>query len=214
MSWFRCVLLALVCFPRVTAAREFDIEIIVETVEDLYAYEDRGDLDQSDVETLSGLLLRPLDLNRADRNILFELPGVTNVVANAIVRYRSENGDFVSVDDLANVPGLQDIVLTQMRPFITVSELVTAGAASLAEEAGLSGFARSGLQFREGFIPPWDDFAREIDPLLEREHGPQVYANFEASAFTYFRVGGLMTYRRGISIDWDPTFNGATGRFI
>ncbi|MEO1175042.1 MAG: hypothetical protein AAFX94_23755, partial [Myxococcota bacterium] len=76
------------------------------------------------------------------------------------------------------------------------------------------GFARSGLQFREGFIPPWDDFAREIDPLLEREHGPQVYANFEASAFTYFRVGGLMTYRRGISIDWDPTFNGATGRFI
>ncbi|MEM6533382.1 MAG: helix-hairpin-helix domain-containing protein [Myxococcota bacterium] len=205
---------ALVLATRSASAREFEVEIIAETVEDLYAYEDRGDLSQSDVETLSGLLLRPIDLNRADRNILFELPGVTNLIANAIVRYRSENGDFKTVEELANVPGLQDIVLTQVRPFLTVSELVVGGPTSLAEEAGLSGFARSGLQYRRGFVPPWDDFDREIDPLLERAHGSQMFAQFQTSAYTYFQVGGLMTYRRGMSIDWDPTFNGATGRFI
>ncbi|MEM6733133.1 MAG: helix-hairpin-helix domain-containing protein, partial [Myxococcota bacterium] len=205
------LLLGTVAFPSGVHAREFEVEIIVDTVEDLYAYEDRGDLSQSDVETLSGLLLRPLDINRADRNILFELPGVTNALANAIVGYRSRNGDFERIEQLADVPGMQDVVLLQIRPFLVVSELVDETPDSLAQSAGLSGFARAGVQYRRGFIPSWDDFPRTIDELLERTHGPQALFQFDTSAYTYFRLGGAMTFRRGVSIEWDPTAFGNRG---
>lgn len=211
-------MLVAVTVVRSAHAREFEVEIIVDTVEDLYAYEERGELTQGDVETLSGLLLRPLDLNRADRNILFELPGVTNLVARSIVEYRAENGDFEQIDELLEVPGMQDVILLQMRPFITIGELGPEKPADWVTAAGLGGRARSGVQYREGFIPPFDDFERDIDERLERAHGPQAFLELETQAFTYFSAGALMTYRRGMDIQWDPNaFGGAVaggGAFV
>lgn len=209
----RCVLLVciLLLCSAVAHAREFDTEIIVDSIEDLYAYEERGELTLADVETLSGFLVRPLDLNRADRNILFELPGISNVLASAIIRYRAENGDFDSVDALGNVPGVQEIILLQVRPFLTISELAPEEPEGFLEESGLTGTFRTGMQYRTGFIAPWDDLEREIDEVEERELGPQGYLQLAGNGFTYFGAGALLTYRRGIDIDFDPTaFEGGT----
>lgn len=63
----------------------------------------------------------PIDLNRADAAQLEELPGVGPVLAERIVEWRTENGGFTSVDDLAQVRGIGPSLLEQVR------ELVRAG---------------------------------------------------------------------------------------
>lgn len=69
-------------------------------------------------ETPSG----PLNINTATVEALTQLPGIGTVTAQAIVDYRAENGDFASVDDLLNVPGIGEGRLADIRDLITVGE--------------------------------------------------------------------------------------------
>ena len=61
-----------------------------------------------------------LDLNRATANELEALPGVGEVLAQAILSYRAEHGAFGSVDELDAVPGVGDATLEKLRPLVTV----------------------------------------------------------------------------------------------
>lgn len=47
-----------------------------------------------------------VNVNKASAGLLESSLGLTEAEAHAIVQYRSKNGDFKSVDDLKNVPGL------------------------------------------------------------------------------------------------------------
>ncbi len=56
-----------------------------------------------------------VDINTADAAALEKLPGVGPVTAKAIVDYRTANGRFASVDDLAKVDGIGPAKLAKLR---------------------------------------------------------------------------------------------------
>lgn len=61
-----------------------------------------------------------VNVNTATQPELETLPGVGPVTAAAIIDYRTQNGPFVSVDDLIDVSGIGPATLEQIRPFVTV----------------------------------------------------------------------------------------------
>jgi competence protein ComEA len=61
-----------------------------------------------------------VNVNTADATALDTLPGIGEVLASAIVQYRTENGPFGSVDELEDVSGIGPATLEDLRPFVTV----------------------------------------------------------------------------------------------
>lgn len=61
-----------------------------------------------------------VDLNTADAAALDGLPGVGPVLAQRIIDWRSEHGRFTSVDELVEVPGIGDKLLSQLKPKVRV----------------------------------------------------------------------------------------------
>ena len=62
----------------------------------------------------------PVDLNTATVEQLDGLPGVGPVTAAAIVAWRSANGRFASIDQLAEVDGIGPVRLEKLRPLVRV----------------------------------------------------------------------------------------------
>ena len=62
--------------------------------------------------------VKNLDINSADKELLVQLPGVGPKTADAILKYRKENGEFKSVDDLTNVKGIGNKKLLKLKPFL------------------------------------------------------------------------------------------------
>ena len=62
----------------------------------------------------------PVDLNTATAEELDTLPGVGPATAAAIIDHRQRNGPFRSVDDLADVRGIGDAKLAQLRELVRV----------------------------------------------------------------------------------------------
>lgn len=61
-----------------------------------------------------------INVNTAASTELEELPGVGEVIAQAIVDYRTENGPFTTVDQLLDVSGIGDATLENIRELVTV----------------------------------------------------------------------------------------------
>jgi competence protein ComEA len=61
-----------------------------------------------------------VDLNTATVENLDTLPGVGPVLAGRIVAWRSANGRFRSVDELAEVAGIGEAILSQIRDLVRV----------------------------------------------------------------------------------------------
>ncbi|MBF0803633.1 MULTISPECIES: helix-hairpin-helix domain-containing protein [Neisseria] len=66
------------------------------------------------------LLLAAVNINTATAEELKALPGIGPSKAAAIVEYRSQNGSFKSVDDLKNVKGIGEGILSKLREEATV----------------------------------------------------------------------------------------------
>ena len=61
-----------------------------------------------------------INVNTATATELEELPGIGEVIAQAIVDYRTESGPFASVDQLLDVSGIGDATLENIRDLVTV----------------------------------------------------------------------------------------------
>jgi competence protein ComEA len=61
-----------------------------------------------------------IDLNRASRAELMQVPGVGPQLADRIVAERDARGRFARVDDLSGVHGIGDATLGKLRPWVTV----------------------------------------------------------------------------------------------
>lgn len=61
-----------------------------------------------------------IDLNRADRAMLRQLPDVGDSLADRIEKYRRDNGGFRNVDELQKVPGIGTARLNSLRQWVTV----------------------------------------------------------------------------------------------
>ena len=62
-----------------------------------------------------------VNLNTATQEQLETLNGVGPAKAQAIIEYRKKNGNFKTVGDLNNVPGIGDKTLAKLKPELTVS---------------------------------------------------------------------------------------------
>jgi len=64
----------------------------------------------------------PVNLNTATQAQLEALPGLGPKVAERILEYRKQNGNFKKVEDLMNVKGIGEKSFLKLKPLITVSE--------------------------------------------------------------------------------------------
>jgi competence protein ComEA len=69
-----------------------------------------------------GLPAYRIDLNRADRAKLLQLPGVGPRLADRIEEYRRDNGGFRSVDDLRHVRGIGPATVARLRAWVCVGD--------------------------------------------------------------------------------------------
>ena len=72
---------------------------------------------EGDVGVVAGALV---NVNTANATELEVLPGIGEVIAQAIIDHRTENGPFTSVDQLIDVSGIGDATLEDIRELVTV----------------------------------------------------------------------------------------------
>ena len=63
---------------------------------------------------------KKVNINTATQNELDELPGIGPVIAQRIIEYREENGDFQKIEDLQNVKGIGDAKYEEIKESVTV----------------------------------------------------------------------------------------------
>jgi len=97
----------------------------VQTEEDAYELYYEGNLEEEELERVLTLLQDPVDLNSADREELYDLPGLTWPMVDAILEQRERQGVFKSFKDLALIPELPPDVVEQLQPFSEVRKPLT-----------------------------------------------------------------------------------------
>src|SRR5262245_24924109 len=91
------------------------------------------------------VILATIDLNRANKAELLQLPGVGEHTAEAILLAREERGSFRQVDDLREVKGIGPMRLERIRPHVRVETISTAVASGSAADTSTNKVAaRSG----------------------------------------------------------------------
>ena len=64
-----------------------------------------------------------ININTATQEELAAVPGLSADLAKAIVDYRSDMGDFMSIDELADVPGMNKDALDQAKQVLRVDAI-------------------------------------------------------------------------------------------
>jgi competence protein ComEA len=64
----------------------------------------------------------PVELNRADKALLRQLPDVGDQLADRIIQHRQDRGPFRNVNDLEEVPGIGKTKLERLRTWVYVEE--------------------------------------------------------------------------------------------
>lgn len=63
-----------------------------------------------------------IDINRAAAWLLQALPGIGNTRANAIIKYRIDNGGFKNINELLKVEGIGQDTFENIRSLVTVDD--------------------------------------------------------------------------------------------
>ncbi len=64
--------------------------------------------------------VKSIDINTANKAELMTLPKVGSVMAERIMRFRTDFGPFNSMEDLLKIKGIGSKTLDKMKPFITI----------------------------------------------------------------------------------------------
>lgn len=85
--------------------------------------EEGGNSSEQLIQFLQELEANPVNINTADLTELLQIPGITFVIAQAIIRFRV-NTPFEALDQLLNVPGIGRVTLNRINPYITIGGVV------------------------------------------------------------------------------------------
>lgn len=85
--------------------------------------------------TMSSFAADLIDVNTATQEQLEALMGVGPAKAKAIIAYRTEHGNFKTVDELDKVKGFTQKTIDKLRDQVTVSEAKTATKSPATEPA-------------------------------------------------------------------------------
>lgn len=66
--------------------------------------------------------LKKVNINTSSADTLLSVSGFTTSVANSIVSYRSEKGQFNTIEDLLNVYGIGNATYRKVRSYVTLHE--------------------------------------------------------------------------------------------
>ncbi|MFQ5675115.1 MAG: helix-hairpin-helix domain-containing protein [bacterium] len=80
---------------------------------------------RQDIKRDSVQLMTPININTATAKELVNLPGIGKKLAASIVSYREQQGPFMKIDDLQQVPGIGSKTLAKIKIYITVGEVTT-----------------------------------------------------------------------------------------
>lgn len=71
-------------------------------------------------EETTPVITFPIDINAADKEAFMALPGIGEVLAQRILTYREEHGNFSHVEDLLNVEGIGKGKMEAILELITI----------------------------------------------------------------------------------------------
>lgn len=69
-----------------------------------------------------------VDINTDNLFLLCQLPGIGEAKASAILEYRKENGDFTSIEELLEVPGIGEAVYNNLKDLVYIESAETTSA--------------------------------------------------------------------------------------
>lgn len=115
-------------------------------------------------------IIQPIDINTADVEAWKSLPGIGDVLAERIIKYRERSNGFSSKEELKSVFGLKDSLLLQIAPYLQMNEsnlkklpLNQTSAYQISLKAGISlEFAKSIVRWRQE-----NGLFTEMDQLLK-----------------------------------------------
>lgn len=61
-----------------------------------------------------------ININTADRAKLMTLPGIGSAKADAIIKYRQDNGGFEAIEDIMNITGIKEKMFSKIKSLICV----------------------------------------------------------------------------------------------
>ncbi len=71
-------------------------------------------------EKIESMDIEKVNINTADAEILTGLKGISDTVAQNVVDYREEHGDFKDIEEIKNVKGIGDKIFDSIKIMITV----------------------------------------------------------------------------------------------
>lgn len=90
----------------------------VDDEDDLFELQQNGDISDDTADTLLELIREGVDLNSADRDKLYDLPGLSYTDVDAIIEYRTAKGRIDDPTELVSAGALTTEQLVQISPFI------------------------------------------------------------------------------------------------
>jgi hypothetical protein len=112
------LLVTLLLAPGLALAVEYPVPVVVSSEDDVHQLYENGQLTEDERDRLLDLFRARVDLNTADRDRLYELPGMSFPLADQVLAHRRANGDFARPEDLKLVPGFPDEVWVQVQGFV------------------------------------------------------------------------------------------------
>ncbi|KIG13118.1 hypothetical protein DB30_00583 [Enhygromyxa salina] len=182
----RLLLLASVLFallvPAVARATEYEIYIDIDDEEELYDLYITDQISEDTFNTLVELRRRGVDLNEADREVLYSLPNLTYDDVDAILAYRAEVGVINAPGDLAAAGVLSREKLGSILTFIQAYD-------KTAKLTATHGWVR--------YQAAWSQEDRTIPPMV-------LQARVTTLRQLTVGVAGFVTRQRPGNPVWDP----------
>lgn len=121
-------------------------EVAEEALDDLD--QGAGDAEQL-AERLADLADQPLDINTASAADLAQIPAISPFVAQNIVGFREQFGDYGSLPELRAVEGVTEDLFLEARPYLTIGETLAATGQEASRFPGAPSVGQivSGLEF-------------------------------------------------------------------
>ena len=208
----RLILTSLAILLAVPAeAREYSVDVDVIDEQELRQLYFDGQLDDEEFQTLIALLESPIDLNLSARQDIYQLPGVSDGVASAIVDERTLNGPYAFLGDVAaRVEAVDSKLIDQIRPFVI-----------LRLPKGEKPAARGSFQFLlaktfEATRPIEDDHPAKSHSARQLGYGnvPAMMFGGGAELLGWLDFGVIGTIQEGLNrIEYEPTSGDFTGQY-